>query len=145
MRVWGDKLPSSVVRAAQQRLKHVGLESDLAALTNSKLSEIRATGKRFRPAERTEMEYSRCIRDALGLGGGYVELWEPEKGVIDEIRRRRLDLDVLAIAPLAPSSASLVRSHTSGACLCCMGTGSVAAFDETLVVGRPGTDPTAEH
>ncbi|HEX8089016.1 MAG TPA: hypothetical protein VF762_09200 [Blastocatellia bacterium] len=145
MRVWGDKLPASVLRAAQQRLKHVGLESDFSGFKNSELSAIRTTGKRFHPAGRTPTEYIRCIRDALGLGGGYVELWEPGAGLIDNIRRRRLDLDVPAIAPLAPSSACLVRSHASGCCPYCMGKQDVVAFDESLVVGQPMADPAGEH
>src|SRR5262249_10391725 len=76
---------------------------------------------------------------------GYAELWEPSRGVIDTIRRRRVDFKVLAVAPLAPSSACLVRAPPSRKCPCCMGTGGVVGFDEALLVGQPPSDVTSEQ
>jgi excinuclease UvrABC ATPase subunit len=144
LRVWGDKIPSSALKAAQQRLKHAGLESDLTVSSQSKLASVRATGKRFQPSKKTFNEYARCVRDALGIGGGYVELWDARSGVIDFVQRRHINFESSAIAPLSPGSACLVRSHTIGGCPCCAGNVGVQAFDESLVIARKTDDPTSE-
>jgi excinuclease ABC A subunit len=145
LRVWGNKLPSSVLRAAQQRLKHIGLEGDFTVSKKTGISAVRATGKRFRPAEATLAERTRCVRDALGIGGGYVELWEAKHGILAAVERRRLALEVPAVAPLSPSSACLVRSHATGRCPCCGGVGSVPVFDDALVVVHKTANPTEER
>lgn len=145
MRVWGDKLPSSVLRAAEQRLKHMGLESDLPIKNESGLGDVRATGTRFQPAEGTLVERIRCVRDALGIGGGYVELFKAKGSIIDTIQRRHMNLEVPAVAPLAPSSAFLVRSHITGRCPGCTGDGKVIIFDEALVIAHPTATTTDEH
>ncbi|PYS89092.1 MAG: hypothetical protein DMF64_18525 [Acidobacteria bacterium] len=143
LRVWGAKLPASVVRAAQQRLKHAGLESDQPLHKQADLGDVRATGKRFQPAGGTFAERVRCVRDALGIGGGYVELWAAKR-VIATVQRRRLDLAVPVVAPLAPSSAGLVRSHTTGRCPYCEGNCVVPIFDEDLMIARRTAEPTSE-
>lgn len=144
LRVWGERLPSSVLRAAEKRLKHMSLESDLSINKQSGLNDVRATGPRFEPVGGTLVERTRCVREALGIGGGYVELWKAKGGVIDTIQRRHLDLDVPAIAPLSPSSAFLVRSHATGRCPGCVSEGRVMVFDEALVVAHPKVKPTDE-
>jgi excinuclease ABC A subunit len=144
LRVWGDELPSSVLRAAEHRLKHFGLVSDPPISKQGKLSSVRATGKRFQPAGNTLGERVRCVRDALGIGGGYVELWEAKRGVLDTVKRRHLDLEIPAVAPLAASSSCLVRSHATGRCPSCAGSGTVSVFDESLVIKSRSADPTGE-
>jgi excinuclease UvrABC ATPase subunit len=122
----------------------MGLESDLTTNMQSGLSDVRATGPRFEPAGGTSAERTRCVREALGIGGGYVELCDAKGKVIDKIQRRHLDLDVPAVAPLSPSSAFLVRSHVTGRCPYCAGEGVVTVFDESLVIGQPKAKPTDE-
>jgi excinuclease UvrABC ATPase subunit len=143
LRVWGGKLPLSVLRAAQKRLKHMGLESDLDIKKQSGLGDVRVTGKRFNPAEATLAERVRCIRDAMGIGGGYVELWNSNR-VLGTIKKRHLALEIPAVAPLSPTSASLVRSHSAGRCPCCEGQGSVPIFDQELVIANQSADATSE-
>jgi excinuclease ABC A subunit len=145
LRVWGDKLPLSVLRAAERRLKHMGLESDLPLEKQSSQTAVRATSLRFHPVGGTLAERKRCIRDALGIGGGYLELFEDSRGIIATIQRRHLDLEIPAVAPLSPSSAFLVRSHTAGHCPGCTGEGKVTIFDEALVVAHPTAEPTDER
>lgn len=145
LRVWGEKIPSSVLRAAEQRLKHAGLKSDAPLIKGEKLTDVRATGKRFRPSGGTFDERICCVRDALGVGGGYVELWKEGRGVLTTVQMRRLDLEVPAVAPLSPSSSCLVRSHTTGRCPSCEGGCSVPVFDESLVVAHKTADPTSER
>lgn len=144
LRVWGDKLPSSVLRAVEQRLKHFGLVSDFSISKQSNWASVRATGKRFQPVGSTFVERVLCVRDALGIGGGYVELWKEKGGILSTIKRRHLDLDIPAIAPLAASSACLVRTHATGRCPCCLGSGSVSIFDESLMVANNSADPISE-
>jgi len=144
LRVWGGEIPSSVLDAAERRLKHAGLKSDVSLRKGANPAAVRATGKRFRPAGNTFYERVGCVRDALGIGGGYVELWEPDGDLVGTAQTRRLDLTVPAVAPLSPDSACLVRSHATGRCPCCGGSGAVPAFDDSLVIGRKTTDPEDE-
>jgi hypothetical protein len=144
LRVWGEKIPSSVIRAAEHRLKHAGLKSDAPLQKEDKLSAVRATGKRFRPQAGTFDERISCVRDALGIGGGYVELRKHGGGILATVQTRRLDLKVPAVAPLSPSSASLVRSHTTGRCPSCAGDGGVSVFNESLVIASRMADPASE-
>lgn len=144
LRVWGDKIPASILRLAEQRLKHMGLESNLPIKKQSGLAAIRATGLRFQPEGETLAERTRCVRDALGIGGGYVELCQPKGEIIATVRRRHLDLEVLAVAPLSPSSAFLIRSHPAGHCPSCEGGGTVVVFDEALIVADSRAEPTDE-
>jgi len=144
LRVWGEQIPSSILKAAEQRLKHAGLKSDAPLRKGDDPAAVRATGNRFRPRGGTFYERVGCVRDALGIGGGYVELWERKGGVIDMVQTRRLDLEIPAVAPVSPNSACLVRSHTTGCCPSCVGSGEVTAFDESLVIVRKTADPTDE-
>lgn len=145
MRVWEGKLPLSVLRAAQQRLKRMGLESDPPLEDPDSLADVRASGPRFDPSAGTSEERLRRVREALGIGGGYVELYEEGSGVVGSIRRRHVDLDASAVAPLSSASAFLVRSHPAGRCPCCEGEGHVTIFDEDLVVGRAAAEPGDER
>lgn len=145
LRVWGDKLPSSVLRAAQKRLKHMGLETDRPIDKPSGLVAVRATGLRFQPVGETLAERTQRVRDALGIGGGYVELWKARGGILTTVQRRHLNLEVPVVAPLSPSSACLVRSHTTGRCPSCAGSSKVSVFDEALVVAHPTADPASER
>jgi excinuclease UvrABC ATPase subunit len=145
LRVWGEKIPSSVLRAAEQRLKHAGLKSDAPLPKGDKLTAVRATGKRFQPSGGTFDERICCVRDALGVGGGYVELWKQGRGVLATAQTRRLNLEVPAVAPLSPSSACLLRSHTTGRCPSCEGGCSVLVFDESLVIAHETADPIGER
>ena len=144
LRVWGERIPISALEAADQRLKHAGLKGDVSLSKVDDPAAVRATGKRFRPAGSIFYEHLACVRDALGIGGGYVELCTSEGGVIDTVQIRRLDLKVPSVAPLSPDSACLVRSHSTGRCPSCAGSGEVTAFDESLVIARKTADPADE-
>ena len=146
IRVWGSRLPVSAARTAQDRLTHLGLETAADALNHQDLLTVRATGRRFQlPAETTGERIQR-LRDALAVGGGYVELSNSQRHVLGTIRRRHLDLEspIPAVAPLAAGSASLSRSHAAGRCPCCRSIGSVQTVDEKLFISQPNTDPLEE-
>ena len=89
----------------------------------------------------------RSLRDALSIGGGYVELVDVGRHVLGTIRTRHLDLksECPAVAPLSPGSASLSRFHAAGRCPCCAGTGSVRTVDESLLIDRSAVDPLDER
>ena len=145
-RVWGSHLPASVTRTVQNRLHHMGLESPLDALNRLDLATVRATGKRFQLLEGTSDERLQRLRDALAIGGGYVELSDDRHRVLGTIQRRHVDLEstIPAVTPLSTSSASLSRSHAAGRCPCCGGSGCVQTVDEKLFIARPTADPLDE-
>ena len=145
MRVWGSKIPSSVLSQAKQRFKHMGLDSDLEINSSAKLALIRATGRRFEPPNGTIAERLRCVRDALGIGGGYVELSKPNGEILETVEMRRVDFKAPAVAPLSPSSATLSRLHNAGSCPCCNGKCIVPAFDESLIIAHPNANPTTDR
>lgn len=145
MRVWGTKIPTSVLSEAKQRLRHMGLESDLETSSPSKLASVRATGRRFESPAGSLAERLRRVRDAIGIGGGYVELAEPNGEILEALEMRRVDFREPAIAPLSPSSATLSRLHSAGSCPCCNGKCVVPAFDQSLVIAHPNTNPTTDR
>jgi len=145
LRVWGKKIPASVLNKAKQRLKHMGLESDLNISSPARLASVRATGSRFESSNGTLAERLRCVRDALGIGGGYVELIKPNGQVLEILEMRRVNFEEQAIAPLSPSSAMLSRLHTAGTCPCCNGRCVVPAFNESLVIANPNANPSSER
>ena len=138
-RVWGSELPASVMRAVRERLRHMGLVSPLDALDCPDLATVRATGKRFQSLVGTADERVERLRDALAIGGGYVELSDDRHRVLGKIQSRYVDLEspIPAIAPLSTSSASLSRFHAAGRCPCCRGRGLVATVDEGLLIAHP--------
>jgi excinuclease ABC A subunit len=145
LRVWGEKVPSSIIRETRERLKHMGLESDFVVSAHGKTADVRVTGKRFQEVGESIGDRLRCIRDALGIGGGFVELQGEKQGVIATVLKRRLALKIPAVAPLSPSSACMVRSHSAGRCPGCVGSGTVPVFDKAFVVGNSNVDPTSEQ
>ena len=146
IRVWGSRLPVSVARTAQKRLSHMGLKITRDAMSPEDLPDVRATGGRFQLAGGTLDERIQCLRGALAVGGGYVELADGEQRILGSIRRRHVDLGspVPAVAPLSAGSASLSRSHAAGRCPCCGGVGSVTTIDEGLYISEPTADPLDE-
>ena len=146
IRVWGSRLPVSAARTAQDRLTHLGLETAADALNHQDLLTVRATGRRFQLLAKTTGERIQRLRDALAVGGGYVELSNSQQHVLGTIRRRHLDLEspIPAVAPLSAGSASLSRSHASGRCSGCSGVGLVETVDETLFISQPTADPLEE-
>jgi excinuclease ABC A subunit len=145
MRVWGNKIPNSVLSDAKQRLKHMGLDSDLEIGSPAKLASVRATGRRFESPGGTVAERLRCVRDAIGIGGGYVELAKPNGDALEILAMRHIDFKAAAIAPLSPSSATLSRLHSAGSCPGCKGKSVVPAFNESLVIAHPNTNPTSDR
>lgn len=145
LRIWGNNIPLSVLKAVETRLKKLGIENTLTVQNYNTPAEIRITGKRFQAATESTEEKSHRINDALGIGGGYVELFDEIKGVLGTVVKRKLDLSVPAVAPLSVTSASLVRSHTTGRCPCCRGVGLVPVFDENLIIADQMKDPTKEE
>ena len=146
IRVWGSRLPVSVQRTAQNRIAQLGLEAARGALNHQDLLSFRATGPRFRSIAETINDRVQRARDALTVGGGYVELSNSQECVLGTIRRRHINLgsSIPAVGPLVAGSACLTRSHAVGRCPCCRGVGSVQTIDERLLISQPNTDPLEE-
>ena len=89
----GSRLPVSAARTAQNRLSQMRLETARDAFDHQNLLTIRASGRRFQLVAETTGERIQCLRDALAVGGGYVELTNGQQHVLGTIRRRHLDLE----------------------------------------------------
>ena len=87
-RVWGGRLPTSATRTVRDRLRHMGLESPLDASVPLDLTAVRATGTRLGLPRRTSSARMQSLRDALAIGGGYVELVDGRHRVLGAIRTR---------------------------------------------------------
>ena len=143
LRVWGPHMPDSVLKEAGLRLQRMELHSNLAT-EGLEPMDLWATGKRFQPSGESPEERMRCIRDALGVGGGYLALKDGNDHILACFQRRHMALAVPAVAPLSPNSAWLVRSRTMGGCPCCKGAGAVPIFAEKLIIGIASANPTSE-
>ena len=146
IRVWGSRLPVSVERTAQNRITRLGLEAARSALTPQDLLNYRATGTRFQLVTETLSERIQRVRDALTVGGGYVELSNSQQCVLGAIRRRHFSLEPSnpTVSPLVTGSTCLSRSHAAGRCPCCTGIGSVQTIDERLLISQRRADPLEE-
>jgi len=132
-----------VLRTVRERLSRMGLVSPLDASTSSELTAVRAKGHRFQLLQTTLPECLQRLRDALSIGGGYVELIDERQRILGTIRTRHVDLQSTtpAVAPIRPGSPNLSRLHPAGSCPSCGGSGCVRTVDESLIVARPTTDP----
>ena len=146
IRLWGSRLPVSVQRTAQNRIAQLGLEAARGALNLQDLLSFRATGPRFQSTFENINERIQRVRDALTVGGGYVELSNSQGCLLGTIRRRHISLEssIAAVGPLAAVSACLSRSHAVGRCPCCRGVGTVQTMDERLFISHPNEDPLEE-
>ncbi|HKU75035.1 MAG TPA: ATP-binding cassette domain-containing protein [Pyrinomonadaceae bacterium] len=145
MRVWGKDIPRSVIKEAEGRLKHMGFDADFKPLSDVKLASLRITGKRFESVTDSLADRLRAVRDALGIGGGYVELAASNGEILEKLAMRHVNFTIPAIAPLAPSSILLSRRHPAASCPCCNGHCRVPAFRESLVISSSKADPTTER
>lgn len=142
--VWGKHVPASHLAAAAKRVKDEGLrfvagESDDPA----KAASARAAGARFVPTEGAAGPRE-ALRDALAIGGGYVELRRPDGRVAASAGPRMLDLDAGIVGPIRPIAADFSRHHVRGRCPACVGTRRVATVDSRLVVARTQSPPHDE-
>ena len=146
IRIWGSRLPASAVRSGQDRQRRMGLISVIDGSAGSDPVAARATGMRFRLSDATVAEALQHLKDALTVGGGYVELVDQQQRVIGVLRRRSVNLSssVPAVAPFSASAASLSRSHAMGCCPCCRGVGLIWNTSEGLIVGSPDVEPLHE-
>jgi excinuclease ABC A subunit len=135
--VWGENIPASQFAAATRRVKEEGLRlvAD-SSLICAKASAARATGTRFQPGEGAA-DSRGALRDALAVGGGYVELRRPDGRIAAAAGPRLLDLPAGLVGPIRPIAADFSRHHPRGRCPACAGTRRVAAVDPELVIARP--------
>lgn len=131
---WGKNIPASQFAAAARRVKEEGLA--LVAGDMADPPSVRATGPRFSPGDGSA---GRCaaLRDALAIGGGYVELRRSDGRIAASAGPRLLDLPAGLVGPIRPIAADFSRHHPRGRCPACSGTRRVAAVDPGLVVARP--------
>ncbi|MCY4543281.1 MAG: ATP-binding cassette domain-containing protein [Rhodobacteraceae bacterium] len=146
MRFWGVRIPFSAAKAAERRINQLRLEFASERDMSVHPRDVRATGERFIIKEGTLNERMQHLRDALVVGGGFVELVSDQQMVLGTIRTRHVDLgsSTPAVAPLIMRSKSLSRLQFAGCCPCCTGSGTVEALDEALFVSDPQLSPLGE-
>jgi excinuclease ABC A subunit len=135
--VWGENIPASNLGAATRRVKEEGLRFVTDPVEGAdKASGARATGARFEPGEGAA-DPRGALRDALAVGGGYVELRRPDGRIAAAAGPRLLDLPAGLVGPIRPIAADFSRHHPRGRCPACAGTRRVAAVDLRLLLARP--------
>ena len=142
--IWGENVPAGPLAAASKRVKEEGLRfvADSAA-DPARPSAARATGARFGTGE-DGIDRHAALRDALAVGGGYVELLRPDGRVAAVAGPRLLDLSAGLVGPVRPIAADFSRHHPRGRCPACAGARRVAAVDPRLIVADPSFPPHEE-
>lgn len=141
--VWGDGVPSTALKQALERLKAEGLHliSGKASAPRGDVAAARATGERLQAED--EAGRAAAVREALMIGGGYVELVDGSGGVLCSAGPRLVDLDRSLVGPARPVPSDFSRHRRRGRCPACAGTRSVPGSDEALVV-RDARKPPLE-
>lgn len=145
MRVWGPRLPASVIRQTVRRMA----EEDLTLIDlkqpfserNPDVRNVRATGPRFAIAPGQDAASSAALRDARMLGSGYAELLTPQLRVIASTGPRLADLELGLVGPAKALPAHFSRHGTQGACLACRGARTLPEIAPGLIIGRPDVPP----
>lgn len=128
---WGRSVPSSALVDSLRHAKAMGL-----TVVNPKepdVRKLRARGERF--AATTSAERERCVRDALAVGGGYVELVGDDLTAQSTLADRALDLERGLVGPRRLDPQHLCRTHSQGQCPTCKGRGSVRGIDPRCFLG----------
>ncbi|MDX7834286.1 ATP-binding cassette domain-containing protein [Aeromonas caviae] len=127
---WGTQTPESVVWGLRRRLRVQGLrwaEHDIA-------SRVRAFGGPLTcDAASNRSARMHAVKQALLLGGGYVELVRGQE-VIATCSERAMDLDRSLVGPRAISAYDFDRHTARGQCACCLGRGHVVSYDPGLLI-----------
>lgn len=151
LQVWGRRLPASTIEAASKHVQAMGL--DLVTTEGRPLDarrdrvdalDVRAIGDRFVPHPGAPDERERLVRDALALGGGYVELRSRRGQLHHRLGPRLLDLERGIVAPMAVAPFHFSRHDHRGQCPMCKGAGHVMALKEELVIGDRRATPEDE-
>jgi excinuclease ABC A subunit len=132
---WGRRVPQFVVKEVQAHRRAMGLTWLADGETNP--LKVRATGPRFNPGTSTTQARQAVLRDALAVGGGYLELVDARGNVRQLVTERLMDLDAGLVGPRHARPAHFRRLDLGGACPMCKGKTSVMTFDRDLVVAVP--------
>ncbi len=145
--VWGDKIPNSNKKLTKKRLSQFNLEFYSELLNSNLVNRLRVSGKRFEPISGQLDERIRLVRDALDLGGGFVELAIDKSHILGQICTRFSDLDSITptVAPAFMNSADLSRKNGTGGCPCCKGVGIVQTIPERFFINNSDTNPTDDY
>ncbi len=145
--VWGDRIPKSNKQFTKKRLSQFNLEFGSELLNSNLVNQLRVSGKRFEPISGQLDERIRLVRDALDLGGGFVELAIDQRHKLGQIWTRFSDLDSIipTVAPTFMNSADFSRKNGTGGCPCCKGNGIVQTIPERFFIDNSDTEPTDEY
>jgi excinuclease ABC A subunit len=149
MQVWGTELPQSVVRAVSSHVLKEGLRlvttGGQAVENGLDVRQVRATGERLVPEGDSDEAHLRVLRDAFGVGAGYVELRDHRGRLRARASNRLLNLDTAVIAPMVPVPSHFSRFDPQGRCPMCKGSRGVGAIPDALVIGDRNATPDSER
>jgi excinuclease ABC A subunit len=134
MATWGRRIPASVTNEVQAHRAAMGLSWLRKGETDP--SKIRATGARFDVRASSPETRRMALRDALAVGGGYLELIDSRGKVHHRVSERLMDLDAGLVGPRHATPAHFRRLDRGGACPMCRGKTTVAHLDRDLLVAQ---------
>ncbi len=135
MATWGRRIPRGVIK--EVRAHRVAMGLSWADESDGDPAKVRATGARFAP-ETTSLEGKhRALRDALAVGGGYLEIVDSRGKVHKRVSERLMDLNAGLVGPRHPIPAHFRRLDRGGACPMCNGRTVVPRLDRDLLVAKP--------
>lgn len=145
--IWGKEIPASTLVRSRKLVAEEGLHlidaNGVASVQKADAAGLRATGPRFEPESDIESERRAILRDALALGGDYVELRSAQGDLLSTAGRRLVDLERGLVGPMKPVPADFSRHELRGRCPACAGARSVAGVDESLIIARRDAVPEA--
>lgn len=131
---WGHRIPRSIAREIRDHRAAMGI-SWPAGDARDPLG-LRATGPRFEGEGLPAEQQRAMLRDALAVGGGYLELIDSRGDVRERVCDRLVDWSRGIVGPRHARPAHFRRLDRGGCCTMCRGKGVVTALDRNLLVAR---------
>lgn len=148
MQVWGARMPASVVRDVSLHVSKEGLRlvtaKGEAVREDFDIADVRATGQRFVPADKSRDAYLRALRDAFAVGARYVELRDRTGRLRATATDRLLDLKSAVVAPMVPVPSHFSRHDSPGRCRMCAGRRVVTALPDSLIIANRKAPPDSD-
>jgi len=148
LQVWGAQMPASVLRDVSSHVSKEGLRlvtaKGEAVYGDLDIVDVRATGDRFLPADKSRDAYARAFRDAFAVGARYVELRDRNGRLLATATDRLLDLSSAVVAPMVPVPSHFSRHEPIGRCPMCAGRRVVTALPDSLVIAKRKAAPDSD-
>jgi excinuclease ABC A subunit len=132
---WGRRIPRSVVKEIKAHRAAMGIS--WSSRDGDDPLELRATGPRFEVGHISDEKRRTALRDALAVGGGYLELVDSRGKVYRRVHDRLVDWKNGIVGPRHATPAHFRRLDRGGACPTCKGKGVVMQLNRKLLIAQP--------